>query len=74
MGKIDEMLIGMKVRAYCALEEFKNSERGDTNFISMLLILGIVVVLAGTFLTLAKTTVMEPIKTSVEEFMGKLKK
>lgn len=74
MGKIDEMLIGMKVRAYCALEEFKNSERGDTNFISMLLILGIVVVLAGAFLTLAKTTVMEPIKTSVEEFMGKLKK
>ncbi len=68
MGKIDEMLIGMKVRAYCALEEFKNSERGDTNFVSMLIIIGIVVVLAGAFLALGKD-VMTGVTKSVTDFI-----
>lgn len=72
MRKIDEMLIGMKIRANNALEEFKNSERGDTNFVSMLIIIGIVVVLAGLFLTMGKT-VMTSISTKVTTFIKNLK-
>lgn len=69
MGKIDEMLIGLKVRAHCALEEFQNSERGDTNFISMIIIIGIVVVLAGTFLAMGNEIISD-IGKKVQGFIG----
>lgn len=53
------------------IEEFLNSEEGDTNFISMLLIIGIVVVLATLFLTLGKG-VMTTISTNVQNFLSGL--
>lgn len=53
------------------IQNFLNSERGDTNFVSMLLIIGIVVVLAGLFLTLGKD-VMESITGKVTEFIASL--
>lgn len=47
----------MSLRAYICIQnfffDFKNSlksERGDTNFISIIIILGIVVVVAGVFI------------------------
>lgn len=71
MRKINEMLTKMQVKAYCALANFMNSERGDTNFVSMLIIIGIVVVLAGLFLTLGKD-VMTSISQKVKDFIAGL--
>ena len=71
MSKINEMWIRMQLKANRAFEDFKNSERGDTNFISMLIIIGIVVVLAGLFLTLGKE-VMTAISQKVKTFINGL--
>ena len=38
------------VKAATALDSFANEARGDTNFISILIILGIVILLAGLFI------------------------
>lgn len=71
MKKIDAMILKLYLNVTNAVEEFKKSERGDTNFVSMLLIIGIVVVLAGLFLTLGKG-VMSSITTKINEFIKKL--
>ena len=71
MNKIRELFAMMMIKALCAVEEFKNSERGDTNFVSMLIIIGIVVVLAGLFLTLGKE-VMASISGKVKSFINGL--
>lgn len=71
MKKINKMLTKLQIKAYCALSNFKNSERGDTNFVSILIIIGIVVVLAGLFLTLGKD-VMTSISEKVKDFVGSL--
>ena len=71
MKRINEMLNNMYTRVFCAVENFKNSERGDTNFVSMLMIIGIVVVLAGLFLTMGKG-VMTSIQTKVKAFIDSL--
>lgn len=71
MKRLHEMWTKMQVKAICAVEDFKNSERGDTNFISMLIIIGIVVVLAGLFLTLGKD-VMTSISQKVKGFINGL--
>ena len=71
MKKLNNMIIVVKNNVYQAMEEFKTSERGDTNFVSMLLIIGIVVVLAGLFLTLGEE-VMEAISEKVKDFIDGL--
>ena len=38
------------VGAMTRIQKFVNSEKGDTNFISILIILGIVILLAGLFI------------------------
>ena len=45
------MLDRLYVKMMNKLQEVVNDEQGDTNFISVLIILGIVVVLAGVFMT-----------------------
>ncbi len=50
MSKLNDLMIGAK----CRVRKFFESERGDTNFVSMLIIIGIVVVLAGLFLAFGK--------------------
>lgn len=72
MKKIDAMFIMMQTKGRNAMESFKKSERGDTNFVSMLLIIGIVVVLAGLFLTLGKE-VMKSVGDKVKDFIKNLK-
>ncbi len=71
MKKIQDMVTKMQIKAFCAVQNFKNSERGDTNFVSMLIIIGIVVVLAGLFLTLGKD-VMTSISQKVKDFINGL--
>lgn len=72
MKKLDRMLMKLQMKAENALSEIKNSERGDTNFVSMLLIIGIVVVLAGLFLVLVKDTVFPAIEQKVGDFLNSL--
>ncbi|MBR4733739.1 MAG: hypothetical protein IK081_13325 [Lachnospiraceae bacterium] len=45
------MLDRLYIKMMNKLQEIANDEQGDTNFISVLIILGIVVVLAGVFMT-----------------------
>lgn len=71
MNKLDDMLLALRVKAECAWDNFMDSERGDTNFVSMLLIIGIVVVIAGLFLTFGKG-VMTTISGKVTQFISKL--
>lgn len=71
MKKIQNWMTKMQIKAICAVRDFKNAERGDTNFVSMLIIIGIVVVLAGLFLTLGKS-VMTSISTKVTSFINGL--
>ena len=71
MNKLDDMLLAFRVKAECAWNNFMDSERGDTNFVSMLLIIGIVVVIAGLFLTFGKG-VMTTISGKVTQFISKL--
>lgn len=70
-NSLEDKAIAMSVRAQKALEEFKTNEAGDTNFISMLLIIGIVVVLATAFKTLAQGT-MSQISQKVNDFVSSL--
>ena len=72
MKKLDRMLMKLQMKAENALSEIKNSERGDTNFVSMLLIIGIVVVLAGLYLVLVKDTVFPAIEQKVGDFLNSL--
>lgn len=72
MKKLNKMFINLYIKVSCSWTNFKESERGDTNFISMLLIIGIVVVLAGLFLTMGKN-VVSSIGDKVNTFIKDLK-
>lgn len=72
MERINQMLVTLYLTVTGAWEDFKESERGDTNFVSMLLIIGIVVVLAIAFLALAKDVVMEKVAKNVTDFLNGL--
>ncbi len=71
MKKAKELAGKLQMSMYSKVLEFKNSERGDTNFVSMLLIIGIVVVLAGAFLSLANGA-MSTISGKVNSFIAGL--
>lgn len=59
----DKKIIEMKNWLYCAM----CSERGDTNFISIILILGVVVILAGLFITFSDT-IVGTVRSTIESF------
>ena len=52
-------------------KKFMTSERGDTNFISIIIIIAIVIALAGVFYAFASSG-MNTIKGAFETFLGKL--
>lgn len=58
-------------KATAAMTALKEDETGDTNFVSMMLIIGVVVVLAGMFLTLG-TDLMQLIREKIIDFVNKL--
>ncbi len=68
MEKLNRSLLGMYVRAAAAVKSFAEGERGDTNFISILIILAIVVALAALFLTLG-TDIMDKIGKMVMDWI-----
>ncbi|MCD8086237.1 MAG: hypothetical protein LUF28_07945 [Clostridiales bacterium] len=71
MKQLNQMMLGLYLAVTNGWNEFKSSDRGDTNFVSILLIIAIVVVLAGLFLTLGKT-VMETVSGYVTNFLDGL--
>lgn len=71
MKKMDQMMTGLYAFAISSWTEFRNNERGDTNFISILIIIAIVLVLAGAFMTFGKS-IMDTVQLKVEEFIANL--
>lgn len=68
MEKLNRKLLGAYVRATTAVKSFIHGERGDTNFISILIILAIVVALAALFLTLG-TDIMDKVGSMVMDWI-----
>lgn len=66
MDKVNSLMIKAKLKA----ESFLYDEKGDTNFISILVILGIVLALAGVFLTF-KDQVLSWVDTNIGDFFSK---
>ena len=63
----DKWLRKTYVKTATALCSFAKEERGDTNFISILIILGIVILLAGLFIGF-KDQIVEQVKNIVDGF------
>ena len=62
----------IQMRAVSAFTKFMKSERGDTNFISIIIIVAIVIALAGMFWLFAKNG-MSTISSKFTTFLGSLK-
>lgn len=62
-----EKLIVNAMRAKLAFQDALESERGDTNFISILIILGIVILLAGVFIAF-KDKIINQVNNIVNNF------
>ena len=67
--KINERLNAMLIDAKVKFEAFKNKEDGDTNFISILVLLGIALALAGVFLAF-KDQVIGWVDENIGDFFG----
>ena len=50
MNKIEKAMIGIYCKMYNGFNKVMKDEKGDTNFISILIILGIVIIVAGVFI------------------------
>lgn len=68
--KLKNKVNTLVVKAQCKIAAFKNNEKGDTNFISILVILGIVLALAGVFLGF-KDQILGWTKTNIGDFFSK---
>lgn len=64
MEKVTELFIRMQ----CMARAFLQEERGDTNFISIIVILGIVLVVAGAFMAF-KDQVMAWFSEQIPDFL-----
>lgn len=65
--KVDYFLFAAKVTIERKFKEFLYDEQGDTNFISILILLGIGLALAGTFL-LFQEKIMNWVDTQIGGF------
>lgn len=63
MKKIAEKFSNSLLRAKLALDNFMSDERGDTNFISIAIILVVVIVIAIVFITFGQDLTEELEKT-----------
>lgn len=72
MRALDELAVKYYLKAMAAVNKYMSDERGDTNFISILIILGVVVVLAGVFMTFGKD-IKETVETAISAFLTKFK-
>lgn len=58
-------------RSYVAVQNFVEEQDGDTNFISIMIILGVVVVFAGLFKTLGGD-IIDKVGDKIEAFLNSL--
>lgn len=73
MRGLDSLASFLYLKASASLEKFMSEERGDTNFISILIILGVIVVLAGVFMGFGddiKDAVDKALSSFLKEFQG----
>lgn len=68
--KMDCFLFQAKMKAQKQLNEFLYDEKGDTNFISIMVLLGIGLALAGVFLGF-KDQVLGWVDTNIGDFFSK---
>ncbi len=68
MRGLDSLVSLLCLKASASLEKFMSEERGDTNFISILIILGVVVVLAGVFMGFG-SSIKTAVKTALDNFL-----
>lgn len=61
--KLTKAFCKVQTEIYCAVHD----EQGDTNFISIIIILAIVLVVAGVFITF-KNDILGAAKTKMDEF------
>ena len=71
MEKLERLMLRVYLVTTIAARDFLEEERGDTNFVSMLLIIAIVIVLAGTFLVLGRG-VMATVSQGIQDFFKEL--
>ena len=64
--RVNMLLINAKIK----MEAFKKNEKGDTNFISILVLLGIALALAGVFLAF-KDQIISWVDTNIGTFFSK---
>lgn len=67
MNKIEKAMIGIYCKMYNGFNKVMKDEKGDTNFISILIILGIVIIVAGVFIVY-KNRILDQVKTQVDNF------
>lgn len=61
------MINSMLIKAYLTIKDKLSSERGDTNFISIIIILGIVLLVAGLFIGF-KDQIVTMVQDIVDDF------
>lgn len=62
-----DWILTQEIKIMNKVHRFFEEERGDTNFISILIILGIVIILAGVFMTF-KDQIVEMVSGEMEDF------
>ena len=71
MDRLNDLLLAGKIRAEHGLDAFLSEERGDTNFISMLIIIAIAVFLGGLFKAMGQN-ILDTVRNKVSQFINGL--
>ena len=69
MTRLDDMILATKIRGEKALDRFFHEENGDTNLISMLILIAVAVFLASAFKTVGKN-ILELVGQKVTTFIN----
>ena len=69
MTRLDDMILATKIRGEKAVDRFLHEENGDTNFISMLILIAVAVFLASAFKTVGKD-ILDLVGEKVKSFIS----